>query len=203
MKRVLSAFLIAILLLSMCSCGTKNKDAMEQTFSAFMEALKVYDREQMTQLLTEFPDNTPYVYFDDIFNDTQYIEMYQILFADITYSIVEAKGDRLTVSVTMPNVQKLHAQITALVMNMALEDQALLNKLSENDENGSVLMREMMLAYAKNGYEMEQMTEEFTLRFTTKEEKTVLLCDDELRALMTGNFFLAKNDTRAEIRSAD
>lgn len=203
MKRVLVALLIGVLLLSMCGCANKKETAMEQTVSAFMEALRVYDREQMTELLSEFPDKTPYVYYDDIFNDTQYMEMYRILFADLTYSVVKVEDGRLAVSVTMPNVQKLYSDISAMVLNMALEDEALLTKLSENDENASILVREMMLAYAKNGYEMEQITEEFTLSFATKEGKSVLLCDDALRALMTGNFFLAKNDTQAEIHSAD
>lgn len=188
-------------MLTLCACGgVPQQSEMEQTLAEFVAALKVYDREKMAELLTEFPDNSKYVYYDDIFNDAGYIEMYRLLYTELAYKVVSAEGNQLIVEAEMPNVQALYSNILALVLQMSLDDATLQEKLGENDENGSVLVREMMLAYVKQGYDTEKMTTNFTLSFEKKSGKTVLTCDDELRAFMTGNFFLSKSNTIENIK---
>lgn len=182
-------------MLILCACGgAPEQSEMEQTLAEFVEALKVYDRDKMTGLLNEFPDNSKYVYYDDIFNDAGYMEMYRLLYADLSYKVASVEGNQLILDVEMPNVQALYSNILALVLQMSLDDATLQEKLGENDENGSVLVREMMLAYAKQGYDTEKMNAKFTLSFENKAGKTVLICNDELRAFMTGNFFLSKSN---------
>ncbi len=167
--------------------------ADEQVLEQFTVALKTYNKQAMAQLVTEFPDNTPYVYLDDIFNDEKYIELYRKLYTDITYAVKSAKNDRVTIEVTMPDVQQLYTETAAFVMNLALSDAELVKKLDENEENGIILIQEMMLAFAEQEGAVKTMTEEFTLTFTQREGKRLIVCDDELRALITGNFFLSKN----------
>lgn len=196
MKRFLVLLIIAVQLVSLCGCGGNlQQSEMEQALTEFVAALKIYDREAMTALLTEFPNNSKYVYYDDIFNDEGYMEMYRLLYTDISYTIVSAENDRLIAEFTMPDVQTLYNNILALVLQMSLDDATLQEKLGENDENGSVLVREMMLAYAQQGYDTEVMTKSVTLTFQKKNGRAVIVCDDELRALMTGNFFLSKSST--------
>lgn len=192
MKRfILLLSVFAIMLVSCSGAATAEKQAFEQ----FSVALKTYNKQAMADLLTEFPDHTPYVYLDDIFNDQKYIELYRKLYTDITYAVKSTENDRITVEVIMPNVQKLYTDTAAYVMSLALTDPELVNKLDENEENGIILIQEMMLALAEQEGAVETMTEEFTLTFTEKEGKTVIVCDDQLRALITGNFFLSKNST--------
>ena len=75
MKRITAGFVLICILFSFGSCQ-KNNGLIEQLF----EGLKTYDRAIMSEVLTEFPDNSSYVYLDDIFNDEKYIKIYQLLF---------------------------------------------------------------------------------------------------------------------------
>lgn len=195
---VLLAAVIVLLTCGGCSSGV-SREAMEETTALFTEALREYNREEMAVYLTQFPDNTAYVYLDDIFNDTGYIELYRMLYPNITYSIQSFEKNRAVIEYTMPNIQKLYTNVSAAVLNLALTDETLQQKLAENDENGIILIREMMLYYASSGNGIENMTQQFTLTFQKKEGRTVIVCDDALRALITGNFFLSKNMTQESI----
>ncbi len=202
MKRVFLLLTTIVLLLSFCGCkASVSQEDAESTLAQFTDALKIYDREAMSALLTEFPDKTLYVYLDDIFNDEKYIELYRLLYTDITYAVKSYENNRMTVEFTMPNVQKMYTNVSALILNLALTDEELVSKLEDGDENGIILIQEMMLALAKQDGGVETMTQQFTLSFTYKGEKNVIVCDDELRALITGNFFLSKNSTLAEVNA--
>ena len=189
MKRIVafSAMIIMLLSLSACKYDTAIVDRL-------FEGLKVYDRSVMSEVLTEFPDNSEYVYLDDIFNDEKYIKIYQELYKDIDYEIIKIDQYSAKVKVKMPNVQKLFTDVSAWVLSSALEDAELSNKLAENDYNGILLIQELMYAYATNGnYEVQSLNTEFNLRFEEADEKKYIICDEELRALITGNFYLSKN----------
>jgi hypothetical protein len=175
---------------------TYNVEKMTKTdtIDAFFDGLKTYNVEKMTQTLDRFPDNKGYVYLDDIFNDERYIDIYRSVYPEISYSIKEIKGDYAIVSVKIPDIQSLYTDVTALVTSMTLEDEELLNKLMENETNGIILVQEMMYGYVNSeNYQPKYISKDFKLSFKTMEGKTVIVCDDELRALMTGNFFLSKN----------
>ncbi len=196
MKRVLLFCFTVVLLLTTVGCQTKlPQSEMENTTKEFMVALQSYDRAAMSVVLSAFPDNTPYVYVDDIFNDPGYVEMYRLLFKDISYRVVGADKNGLTVEVTMPNVQELYVRVMGVVFQMALTNPELEQKLGESSENGSVLVREIMLDQVKRGQVPQSFTEEFILSFGQKDGQTVICCDDTLRTLMTGKFFLSKNTT--------
>lgn len=190
MKRIIP--LITALLLMLTSCRSAAS-VQEQTLAEFTDAMRVYDKQVMTELLTVFPDKKPYVYLDDIFNDEKYQQLYRSLYTDITYAIKSKENNRITVEFTMPNVQKLYANAAAMVTNLAFMDETLVEKLNENETNGIILIQELMLEMAKQAENVETMKQEFTLSFAEKNGKTVIVCDDELKALLTGNFFLSKN----------
>lgn len=190
MKRIILLVLAFVLLLTSCGIGTS---AEEQTLERFTEAMRIYDKQAMAELLTAFPDKSPYVYLDDIFNDAKYQELYRLLYTDITYAIKSTKNNRITAEFTMPNVQKLYANAAAMVTNLAFMDETLVDKLNENEENGIILIQELMLEMAKQDGKVETMEQEFTLSFAENNGKVVIVCDDELKALLTGNFFLSKN----------
>ncbi len=190
MKRIILLVLAFALLLTSCGIGTS---AEARTLEKFTEAMKIYDKQAMMELLTAFPDKSPYVYLDDIFNDAKYQDLYRLLYTDITYAIKSLKNNRITAEFTMPNVQKLYANAAAMVTNLAFVDETLVEKLNENEENGIILIQELMLEMAKQENNVEIMKQEFTLSFAEKNGKIVIVCDDELKALLTGNFFLSKN----------
>ena len=193
MKRIVafSAMIIMLLSLSACKYDTAIVDRL-------FEGLKVYDRSVMSEVLTEFPDNSEYVYLDDIFNDEKYVKIYQDLYKDIDYEIIKIDQYSAKVKVKMPNIQKLFTDVSAWVLSAALEDAELSNKLAENDYNGIILIQELMYAYATNGnYEMETLETEFNLRFKDAGGKKYIQCDEEVRALITGNFYLSKNQRSA------
>lgn len=201
MKRIVLFLLMIVMLFSFCGCSSVSSEDAESTLDQFVKALKVYDKTAMSEHLTAFPDNSAYVYLDDIFNDTGYMELYRLLYGDLSYEIKSYEDDQMVVSFTMPNVQKLYTDVSGLVLSLAMSDTTLQEKLAENDENGIVLIREMMLSLAAQNKGIEQMTEDFILTFKNGGEKALILCDDELKALMTGNFFLSKNTTLESIES--
>lgn len=189
MKRIVAFLSAFFMLLSLVAC--KHDTA---TIERLFDGLKTYDRSIMSEVLTEFPDNSEYVYLDDIFNDEKYIKVYQALYQNIEYEILEIDQYYARVKVKMPNVQKLFTDVSAWVLSAALEDAELGNKLAENDYNGIVLIQELMYAYAiGEDYEVETMETEFNLRFKESGAKTYIQCDEEIRALITGNFYLSKN----------
>ncbi len=193
MKRIVAVIILICILFSFAACQ-KGQAQIDRLF----EGLKTYDRSVMSEVLTEFPDNSEYVYLDDIFNDEKYIKVYQALYEDIDYEIIKIDQYSAKVKVTMPNIQKLFTDVSAWVLSAALEDAELSNKLAEDDYNGIILIQKLMYAYATNGnYEVQTLEAEFNLRFEEVGGKKYIICDEELRALITGNFYLSKN-TRGE-----
>lgn len=192
MKRFILILVSVVLMLTSCSGVTSSEERLVEQFTT---AMKTYNKQAMTELLTDFPDKTPYVYIDDIFNDQKYVDLYRKLYTNISYEIKSSENDSITIEMTMPNIQKLYTDSAAFVMNLALSDTELINKLDENEENGVILIQEIMLAYADQKDAVETMTAEFTLKTVEEEGKLLIVCDDALRAMLTGNFFLAKNST--------
>jgi len=195
MKRLVLILLTVLLMFTSCSgVSSAEKKLIEQ----FTTAMKSYNKQAMSELLTEFPDKTPYVYIDDIFNDQKYVDLYRKLYTNISYEIKSSKNDSITIEMTMPNIQKLYTDSAAFVMNLALSDTELISKLDENEENGVILIQEIMLTYADQKDAVEMMTVEFTLKTVQDGGKLRIVCDDALRAMLTGNFFLSKNSTLSD-----
>ena len=189
MKRIMAFLATIVMLLSLSACKYDTA-----TVDRLFEGIKNYDRSVMSEVLTEFPNNSEYVYLDDIFNDEKYIKVYQVLYEDIDYEIIKIDQYSAKVKVKMPNIQKLFTDVSAWVLSSALEDAQLSNKLAENDYNGIILIQELMYAYATNeNYEVEMLETEFNLRFKESGGKKYIQCDEEVRALITGNFYLSKN----------
>ena len=67
MKRIVA---IVVLLCVLCSFSSCRRD--ESQIERLFEGLKAYDRAVMSEVLTDFPNNSEYVYLDDIFNDEKY-----------------------------------------------------------------------------------------------------------------------------------
>ena len=189
MKRLITLLLAVVLLLGLFGCSSSSKNVVAR----FTEGMKKYDRTVMTECLTEFPNNEGYVYLDDIFNDAKYVELYQLLFDDISYVIKKKKRNSVIIEVELPNIQKLYTDTAAYVMNLAMSDKSLADKLDEDEENGIVLIQELMLVFARQENSVEMMKREYTLSLRKVDGENKIVCDDELRALITGNFFLSKN----------
>ena len=190
MKRIVALLATLCLLCSLSACKKADTAVVDRLF----EGLMVYDRAIMSEVLTEFPDNTEYVYLDDIINDEKYIKIYQELYKDIEYEILKSDQYSVKVKVKMPDVQKLFTDVSAWVFSAALEDSTLSNKLAESDYNGVVLIQELMYSYVTNDdYQAQPLEAEFSLRFENSGGQKRIICDEELRALITGNFYLSKN----------
>ncbi len=197
MKRIAAFAVIFALMTVLLGCSHKiSREDAQSVVDPFFAALKVYDREEMGNYLSEFPDKTGYVYIDDIFNDEAYIKLYRQLYSSLTYSIKSTDGKSVVLEVSMPNIQALYTDISARIMNLKLMDESLRDKLAENSENAVILLQETMLSIATNNPEqIEKMKQEYTL--TLKKEKGTyqIVTDDEVRKLLTGNMFLAKSTT--------
>ena len=194
MKKIISLFIILILLLSLTGCSSSiSYEEMEETLSDFMEALKVYDREALTECLDRFPDSSEYVYLDDIYNDEGYMELYRLAFPELTYIVEEDDKNTLNITCTNADIQKLYVNVTAMVLELAISDETLQKKLNEDEGNGILLVRELMLSMARDPSNLQKATNSYTLTFKRKEGKVVIVCNDELRTLITGRFFLSKN----------
>jgi hypothetical protein len=185
MKRFWIWLLLLMLLLSLCGCNQKC-----ETVDRLFDGLKEYDISAMSEVLDEFPDNSRFVYLDDIFNDEGYQKTYKLLYPSVEYKIVSVDKHFATVKVSMPNIQKLFSDASSVATAMALEDAELRNRLNESDFNGIILIQEIMYSYAQQPDRVEMMNETFKLRFN---EDGTIVCNDSLRALITGNFFLSKN----------
>ncbi len=186
MKRFGTWMILIVFLLTLSGCS-KHDETLDRLF----EGLKVYDREIMSEVLTEFPDNSRFVYVDDIFNDEGYRKIYEELFSSVTYKVISSDQNIVKIEVTMPNIQKLYTEVSAWVLTQAISDPELQARLEENELNGVLLIQEIMYSYAVNQPDqIETVTEEFQLRFT---EDGLIQCTDSVRALLTGNLFLSKN----------
>ncbi len=194
MKRFISLWILIVFLFSLSGCSKQNKHV-----DRLFEGLKVYDREIMSEVLTEFPDNSRFVYVDDIFNDEGYRKTYEKLFPSIEYKVVFINENYAKVEVTMPDLQGLYTEVSAWVLTQALNDTELQDRLEENEMNGVILIQEIMYSYAVNQPEqIRTITQEFQLTFA---EDGRIKCTDSIRALITGNLFLSKNtyiDSNAE-----
>ena len=194
MKKIVSILLILCLLLGFSGCSPSvSATEMEATLAQFMDALKIYDREAMTACLDVFPDSSGYVYLDDIYNDEGYMELYRLTFGDLEYTIQETEKNTVTIRCKNSDIQTLYTNVTSTVLQMAMTDPTLQNKLNEDEENGIVLVRELMLSFAREKKNLEQSEDSYTLSFKKENGKVYILCDDELRCLITGRFFLSKN----------
>ncbi len=203
MKRITALAVIFALVVILSGCGHKiSREDAQSVVDPFFAALKEYDREAMSGYLTEFPDNTGYVYVDDIFNDEAYVKLYRQLYSSITYSIKSIEGNRVIFEVSMPNIHALYTDISARIMSLTLMDETLRDKLEENSENAVILLQETMLSIAtQNPDQIEKMTQEYTLTLQKKNGTYQIATDDEVRKLLTGNLFLAKSTTFESMNS--
>ncbi|MBQ7034839.1 MAG: hypothetical protein IJN34_03790 [Clostridia bacterium] len=203
MKRITALAVIFALVVILSGCGHKiSREDAQSVVDPFFAALKEYDREAMSGYLTEFPDNTGYVYVDDIFNDEAYVKLYRQLYSSITYSIKSTNGTHVVLEVSMPNIHALYTDISARIMSLTLMDETLRDKLEENSENAVVLLQETMLSIAsKDPEQIEKMTQEYTLTLQKKNGTYQIATDDEVRKLLTGNLFLAKSTTVESMNS--
>ncbi len=202
MKRITGLALIFALVIMLSGCGHKiNREDAQGVLDPFFAALKEYDREEMSNYLSDFPDNSGYVYIDDIFNDEAYVKLYRQLYSSITYSVKSINGKSVVLEVSMPNIHTLYTDISARIMSLTLMDESLRDKLEENSENAVVLLQETMLSIATQTPEqIEKMTQEYTLTFQKENGTYQIVADDEVRKLLTGNLFLAKS-TKVEAMS--
>ena len=88
---------------------------------------------------------------------------------------------------------RLHALVIRKEQYEGELKETLQKKLDEDEENGIVLVRELMLSLARENKNLERTTDTYTLSFKKVNVKVKLICDDALRSLMTGRFFLSKN----------
>ncbi len=204
MKRITALAVIFALVIVLSGCGHKiPREDAQGVVDPFFAALKVYDREAMSGYLTEFPDNSGYVYIDDIFNDEAYLKLYRQLYSSITYEMKSTDGMRVILEVSMPNIHALYTDISARIMSLTLMDETLRDKLEENSENAVILLQETMLSIAaKNPEQIEKMTQEYTLTMQKKNGSYQIVTDDEVRKLLTGNLFLAKSTTVETMNSS-
>lgn len=202
MKRILLLLICAVFLFSGAACGTKrgslSEKEMTNALNAFVSSMSNYDIEEMTSELTEFPNKDPYVYLDDIFNDEAYTALYRAVYYNISHKVKRAEADQLVVEFTMPDIRQLYITISSAVLNMALNDPDLQQKLNEDEMNGVILIQQAMLSAAAKG-NYDTMKQEFTLSFKKENDSVLIVCDDELRALLTGNLFLSRNMKKDDI----
>ncbi|MBQ4136557.1 MAG: hypothetical protein IJD67_00460 [Clostridia bacterium] len=176
--------------------GNKEYQALIDSF--FVE-LKSYNVDGMREHLNVFPDKSEYVYLDDIFNDEPYQELYRILYPTLTYKVKSIENNIAIIEVTMPNIQQLYATTSMGVTNLALEDETLKQILMQDENKSIELIQQTMLAAARTEGKVHDMTVEFTLTFDRDGEKLMIMADDQLRALLTGNFYISKSQRIDEV----
>jgi len=194
MKR-LGLFLIIICLgLSAVSCtGNASEADVDRVLAGFVAALKNYDREGMSRYLTEFPDNTGAAYTDDLFSDSSYVELYRSLYSDITYAVTMHEKNTVTIKIKMPNIGALYLDTCKYVEDLAKKNTALSEKLKGHN---IVFIQEMMRERSVDTIEI--MDAEFTLELVERDDALLIVCDDMLRSLMTGNFYQVRGESAVD-----
>ncbi|MBQ4136554.1 MAG: hypothetical protein IJD67_00445 [Clostridia bacterium] len=188
MKRFCLILIITLMITPFCGCsGSADRADIDRVLNGFFTGLKAYDRIIMTEHLTEFPDNSVHDFPDDIFNDNSYVELYKSLYTDITYAVTNYEKNNVSLKVTMPDIGALYDLTCAKVKTLAENNPALKDKLLGDHV---IFMQEMMRELAANG--VEDDTFEFTLDLKHNEDKIRIVNNDELRNLLTGNFFSVK-----------
>lgn len=188
MKRFCLIVIVTLMIMLFCGCsGVSDHADIDRVLKGFFSGLKAYDRAVMTEHLTEFPDNSAYDFPDDIFNDNSYVELYKSLYTDITYAVTSYEKNSVSLKVTMPNIGALYDLTCVKVKTLAENNPALKDKLAGDNV---IFMQEMMRELAADG--VENVAFEFTLDLKSDEEKICIVNNDELRNLLTGNFFSVK-----------
>ncbi len=192
MKRFVLFLIVICLALSATACSGNASDAdVNRVLDGFVGALKAYDRTAMELYLTEFPDNTGATYPDDIFNNSSYVELYRSLYSDITYAVTSYEKNNVTVKITMPDIEGLYKDTCEYVRKLADRNAELDKKLKDNDV---IFIQEMMRDRAAETIEMMEV--EYVLEVIEDETSILIVCDDELRSMITGNFYRAKSEIK-------
>lgn len=204
MKSKVVTILCLLLVIVGCLGGcSSTEDVSNEEYKTlidnFFVDLKSYNVDGMKEHLNVFPNKSEYVYLDDIFNDEPYKELYRILYPKLTYEVKSVESNIAIVEVTMPNIQQLYATTSMGVTNLALEDETLKQILMQDENKSIELIQQTMLAAARTEGRVNDMTVEFTLTFDREGDKLMIMADDQLRALLTGNFYISKSQRIDEI----
>ena len=175
----------------------------QNVIHGFMNGLKIYSIDEMTNYIESFPNSDNSIYVNDVFSDPSFVEVYKEANTHMSYTIADKKVDgAAVVTVTFVDIQKLYADTVAKMFTSANTDENLKNLLLDENTNAQELISAYMLSTLQNS-DVETVTEEFRLTTYKDGNSFKIRTDDELKELMTGKLSLSRNVTLDDIASGN
>ncbi len=204
MKKIIALVLVFVVAFSVCGCATNSFAEQEQNvIHGFMNGLKIYSIDEMTNYIESFPNSDNSIYVNDVFSDPSFVEVYKEANTHMSYTIADKKVDgAAVVTVTFVDIQKLYADTVAKMFTSANTDENLKNLLLDENTNAQELISAYMLSTLQNS-DVETVTEEFRLTTYKDGNSFKIRTDDELKELMTGKLSLSRNVTLDDIASGN
>ena len=204
MKKIIALVLVFVVAFSVCGCATNSFAEQEQNvIHGFMNGLKIYSTDEMTNYIESFPNSDNSIYVNDVFSDPSFVEVYKEANTHMSYTIADKKVDgAAVVTVTFVDIQKLYADTVAKMFTSANTDENLKNLLLDENTNAQELISAYMLSTLQNS-DVETVTEEFRLTTYKDGNSFKIRTDDELKELMTGKLSLSRNVTLDDIASGN
>ncbi len=203
-KKIIALVLVFVVALSVCGCATNSFAEQEQNvIHGFMNGLKIYSIDEMTNYIESFPNSDNSIYVNDVFSDENFVEVYKEANTHMSYTIADKKVDgAAVVTVTFVDIQKLYADTVATMFTSANTDEGLKELLMDENTDAQALIAAYMLNTLQNS-DVETVTEEFRLTTYKDGNSFKIRTDDELKKLMTGKLSLSRNVTLDDIANGN
>lgn len=189
-KKITSIILALVILLTCSAC---QENSVEGVVTSLFKALKTYDPDGISKIVTEFPNTDDCGVNYDLFSDEAYVTLFRTAYGNLSYTInsITKNENAATVALTMTHPDFKSSYSTALysVTALMLTDEKLYNQvMSDQEANISYLVPQQM----KNMYlskNIETITTDFTLELIKENDTWKIKTDNQLKNLMSCNLY--------------
>ena len=189
-KNIIALALATILLFSLTSC---TNSSAEGAITSLFKALKTYDTEAITEVVTEFPNTNDCGVTYDLFSDEAYVVLFREAYGELTYSIdniVENESSAtVTLKMTHPDFKSAYSTAMYSVAALVFSDSKFYEQvMSDETADISYLVPQQM----KNMYvneKIETIETTYTLTLINDNGAWKINTDDQLKNLMSCNLY--------------
>lgn len=190
-KKGVALITILLLLLSFSACSLISEP--RETIKDLISALKIYDVDQINELVTEFPNNADCGVTYDLFSDDIYIQLYKTAYQKLTYKIDSVSetdtSATVTVRLTHPDLNTAYSSATYSALALVMADEQLYAEFMANpDKDYSYLVPQQIINQYTTG-NIEEIETTYTLTLKNINGEWKLVTDNELKNLISSNLY--------------
>ena len=188
--RFIALALAAMLLFSFTGCANNSANG---AVTSLFKALKTYDTEAITEVVTVFPDTNDCGVTYDLFSDEAYVALFQEAYDDLSYTVENVVENDNTATVTLkmthPDFKTAYSTAMYSVAALVFSDSKFYDQvMSDETADISYLVPQQI----KNMYvneSIETIETNYTLTLTNENGNWKINTDDQLKNLMSCNLY--------------